>query len=173
MSVTATPSSRFVSGGTVRPGGAGKDGKAAEDAAAAGAEKKSIKTLLKSKKFVMILVAVLVVGGVGYKMFAPKHVGPPTGGDVVAMDPTTLNLQGGHYLKVAIAIQLVQGKASVTGFKTSHAAELTIDEFSDRTVESLSTYAARKRLVTDLTDKIKAAYPGEVFEVFLTQFVTQ
>jgi flagellar FliL protein len=116
---------------------------------------------------------VLAVGGIGYKMFAPKKVGLPTGGDVVTMDPTTLNLQGGHYLKVAIAIQLVAGKASATDFMTSKAAELTIDEFSDRPVESLSTNAARKKLVTDLRAKIKSAYEGEVFDVFLTQFVTQ
>ena len=33
-----------------------------------------------------------------YKFLAPHPVGPPTGGDVVALDATTLNLAGGHYL---------------------------------------------------------------------------
>ena len=111
--------------------------------------------------------------GGAYNFLAPHPVGPPAGGDVVALDATTLNLAGGHYLKIAISVQLVQGKASATDFTTSKAAEATIDEFSDRTVASLSSNPARKRLTADLLTKLKAAYPGEVFDVFLTQFVTQ
>lgn len=172
MSTPTATQNRFATGGAERPGVTGPKGSAAAEAEAADGGKGK-KSLLKSKKFVMAVVAVLAVGGIGYKMFAPKHVGPPTGGDVVALDATTLNLQGGHYLKVAIAVQLVAGKASTTDFMTSKAAELTIDEFSDRSVDSLSTNAARKKLVAELRNKIKDAYEGEVFDVFLTQFVTQ
>lgn len=171
MTVTATPSARFASG-SGKQAGRSPSGSAGETDGAP-AVKKSRGALLKSKKFRMVLVALLVVGGVGYKMFAPKHVGPAVGGDVVAMDATTLNLAGGHYLKVAVAIQLVKGKATATGFASSRAAELTIDEFSDRTVQALSSNAARKKLVAELSTKIKAAYEGEVYAVFLTQFVTQ
>ena len=113
------------------------------------------------------------MGGGAYKFLAPHPVGPPTGGDVVALDATTLNLAGGHYLKIAISVQLVKGKASTASFATSKAAEATIDEFSDRTVASLSSNPARKKLTADLLAKLKVAYPGEVFDVFLTQFVTQ
>jgi flagellar FliL protein len=91
----------------------------------------------------------------------------------VSMDPTTLNLADGHYLKIAISVQLVKGKATTTSFFTSHAAELVIDEFSDRTVDSLASNAARKKLSDDLLAKVKQAYPGEVYDVFMTQFVTQ
>jgi flagellar FliL protein len=171
MTTTAPTAHRFATEGSGRTGTSGPGGTATDGDKPAAAKPK--KGLLKNKKFLIALVAVLVVGGVGYKMFAPKHAAPPTGGDVVAMDPTTLNLQDGHYLKLAIAVQLVKGKASATDFMSSKAAELTIDEFSDRTVESLSSNPARKRLVADLRDKIKAAYPGEVYDIFLTQFVTQ
>ena len=92
---------------------------------------------------------------------------------VVAMEPATLNLAGGHYLKVAVAIQLIKGKAAATEFQSSHAAELVIDEFSNRTVTSLATNQQRKKLTNDLEKKIKAAYPDEVFHIYLTQFVTQ
>jgi len=68
---------------------------------------------------------------------------------------------------------LVKGKATSDAFSTSHAAELVIDEFSNRTVASLSTNNARKALTQDLLNKIKDAYPEEVFDVFVTQFVTQ
>lgn len=132
-----------------------------------------LKARLTSKKFLVVVALVLAVAGGAYKFLAPHPVGPPTGGDVVALDATTLNLAGGHYLKIAISVQLVKGKASATDFTTSKAAEATIDEFSDRTVSSLSSNRARQKLTADLLTKLKAAYPGEVFDVFLTQFVTQ
>jgi flagellar FliL protein len=85
----------------------------------------------------------------------------------------TLNLTGGHYLKIAIAVQLVKGKAPAADFPTSHAAELVIDQFSNRPAESLSTNKARKKLTAELLTNLQKAYPEEVFDVFLTQFVTQ
>jgi flagellar FliL protein len=85
----------------------------------------------------------------------------------------TLNLTGGHYLKIAIAVQLVKGKATAADFPTSHAAELVIDQFSNRPVDSLSTNKARKKLTAELLENLQKAYPGEVYDVFLTQFVTQ
>jgi flagellar FliL protein len=163
---------RFATGGK---GGSGKGGggeppsRDAADGAAGGAKKSK----LKSKKTVLAVVGVLVLGYGGYTFLAPKKVGPPVGGDVVALDANTLNLQDGHYLKIAISVQLVKGKATTTSFYTSKAAELVIDEFSDRTVDSLSTNGARQHLTTELTGKVKAAYPGEVYDVYLTQFVTQ
>jgi flagellar FliL protein len=127
-----------------------------------------------SKKIVIILVLVLAVGGfIGSKKLMPAKAEAPKPGDVVAVDPTTLNLAGGHYLKIAISLELVAGKASATDFSTSHAAQLVIEEFSDRTVGSLSTNAARNKLTKELTGRIKKAYPGEVYDVYLTQFVTQ
>jgi flagellar protein FliL len=139
----------------------------------AGRKRKVRKFKLKSKKGIILLVALLAVGGGAYKFLVPSKPAPVTGGEVVAMDATTLNLAGGHYLKIAVAIQLVKGKATATDFPTSHAAELTIDEFSNRTITSLSTNATRKALTEDLLKKVQLAYPGEVYEVFLTQFVTQ
>jgi flagellar FliL protein len=128
---------------------------------------------LSAKKLVILAVAVLALGGGGYMFLAPAKAGPVTGGEVVTLEATTLNLSGGHYLKIAVAIQLVKGKASAADFASSHAAELTIDEFSNRTVASLASNTARKRLSADLLTKIKTAYPKEVYDVFLTQFVTQ
>lgn len=151
-------------------GGAGsKKGASAEDGA-----KGKKKSLFKSKKFVIVLALVLALGGGAYMFLKPAgKPAPPTGGDVVAMDATTLNLAGGHYLKIAVAIQLVKGKATGDSFNTSHAAELVIDEFSNRTVTALGSNAARKKLTGELLTAIQKAYPGEVFQVFLTQFVTQ
>jgi flagellar protein FliL len=173
MTATANRENRTL--GSQRPGGAGRG--AAGTGSKAGAEpaeaKKPKKSLFKSKKFLIAVAAVLAIGGGAYTFLKPTPVVPPSGGEVVAMDATTLNLSGGHYLKIAVAIQLVKGKATSDAFSTSHAAELVIDEFSNRTVASLSTNKARKALTQDLLNKIKDAYPEEVFDVFVTQFVTQ
>jgi flagellar protein FliL len=148
-----------------------KGGKPGGDDPAAAPGRK--RPFFKSKKFLIALIVVAAGGGVGYKTFMPSKPGPPQGGDVVALEPTTLNLADGHYLKIAIAIQLVKGNASATSFFTSQAAELTIDEFSDRTVTSLASNTARRKLTDELTKRIQAAYPGEVYDVFVTQYVTE
>jgi len=127
------------------------------------------------KKLIIIVVLLLAVAGAGYKFFLAKPTppGPPVGGDIVQLDPETVNLEGGHYLKVAVAVQVVQGKSTATDFQGSKAEQLIIDEFSNRTVPSLSSNGMRKQLADELEKQIKSAYDGEVFTIFLTQFVMQ
>jgi flagellar protein FliL len=127
------------------------------------------------KKMIIIVVLLLVVAGVGYKMFlAPKpKPGPPVGGDIIQLDPETVNLSDGHYLQVAVAVQVIQGKSSTTDFQGSQAEQLVIDEFSNRSVPSLSSNGARKRLTKELEKNIKSAYKDEIFTIFLTKFVMQ
>jgi flagellar FliL protein len=135
------------------------------------AEKKS---LLKNKKVLILLVCVLAVAGAAYKMLMPSAPpGPPKPGDTVALDATTLNLADGHYLQIAVALQLVEGKATKDNFDTAQAADLLIDEFSNRSVVYLSTNANRDKLMGELQTKLKKAYPGEIYKVFKTKFVTQ
>jgi flagellar protein FliL len=147
-----------------RPAGKGKAGKTAK-----GGKGKS------KKKLIIIVVLLLAVAGAGYKFFLAKPTppGPPAGGEIVQLDPETVNLNGGHYLKVAVAVQVVQGKSTAADFQGSKAEQLIIDEFSNRTVPSLSINTARKKLAAELEKKIKSAYDGEVFTIFLTQFVMQ
>jgi flagellar FliL protein len=150
----------------------GKEGGSAKGEAGDKADKKKGKKG-KKKKLMIGVVGLLVVAGAGYQFMAPKKTPPPAPGEVVAMDATTLNLADGHYLKLAVAIELVKGKAGAADFNTSHAAELVIDEFSNRGVVSLSSNTARGAAAADLEKKIKKAYPGKVFDIFITQFVTQ
>jgi flagellar FliL protein len=155
----------------------GPGGKPTKDGDGGGAATAKPK-IYKSKKFILALVGLLVVGYGAYTFLAPTpKPGAPAGGEYVPVstDPLTLNLAGGHYLKVAISLQLVAGKAKAADFAltTAKAASLAITEFSDRTVESLSSDTARKKLTDDLLKQLQKAYPDEVFAVFLTQFVTQ
>ncbi len=174
MSTTTAPQSRTTGS---KPSANGKAGEGAPDGDENGAKKKGKRVgkggLFKSKKFILAVVGVLVVGGGAYKFLMPHKAAPPTGGDVVPIDAMTVNLAAGHYLKVAVAVQLVKGKASATSFDTSHAAELVIDEFSNRQITLIDTNAERKKLTADLLTQLKKAYPGEVYAAFLTQFVAQ
>lgn len=127
----------------------------------------------KKKKIIIAVVVVLVVGLAAYKFLKPKPPYKPSGGDVVALDSQTLNLSDGHYLKVSISVQLLKGKAKAASFDISQADQLTINEFSDRTVDSLASLTLRKAAEADLLTQLKKAYPNEIYNIFITQFVTQ
>ncbi len=129
----------------------------------------------KKKKLIIAVVLLLVIAGVGYKMFLakPAKPGPPVGGDIVQLDPETVNLTDGHYLQVAVAVQVIQGKATATDFQGSQAEQLVINEFSNRSVASLSSNTMRKKLSKELETKIKGAYKDEIFTIYLTKFVMQ
>jgi flagellar protein FliL len=133
------------------------------------------KGLSKLVLIAIIVVALLAVGGAGYFLFLkkPGTPPPPVPGAMVQMDAQTLTLTEGHFLKVQIAIQLVEGKATPETFVTVQAAQLLIDTFSNLSVDELTTNAARKDLTAQLLIGLKKAYPGEVYDVFLTQFVIQ
>jgi flagellar protein FliL len=141
-----------------------------------GANAKGKKGKGKSKKkLIIVVVLVLALAGAAYQFLLakPAKAGPPVGGEIVQLDPETVNLTDSHYLKVAVAIQVVAGKSTAATFQGSQAEQLIIDEFSNRSVASLASNAARKKLMAQLEHKIKVAYKDEVFTTFLTQFVMQ
>ena len=133
-------------------------------------------SFLKSKKGIVVLLVLLVAAGGAYKfLLAPAPAtkpAKPTGGVFVALTPTTLNLQADHYLKVGVAVQLVAGAIAPTDFK-NHANQILISDFSNRTVASLSSNAGRATVMAQMEKDLKAAYAGDIYALFLTQFVTQ
>ena len=73
-------------------------------------------------------MALLAVGGGAYWfVLKPKPVQAPKPGDVVALDPIQINLEGEHYLRIGIALQLTAATKEADGSK---ALDATIDEFS-------------------------------------------
>jgi flagellar FliL protein len=123
------------------------------------------------KKLIMILVAVLALGGGGYWfVLKPKPTGPPKPGDVVKLDPIQINLAGTHYLRVGIALQLVAGAKESDGSKALDAA---IDEFSGKDMASVNDPAQRATLKEELVKTLHDRYEGRVLGVYFTEFVTQ
>src|SRR3954452_8938098 len=147
------------------------------------AEESDEKPKKGKKKLILILLPVLLIafGGGGYVMFfgKKKDTAPPkpVPGAVVAMDPITINLASGHYLKLGLALQATAGaKEELDG---SHALDLAITMFSNRTVAELSSPKAVAHLKAELTEQVEEAYTeegekeGPVMGIYFTQFVMQ
>ncbi len=153
---------------------AAKAAKAAKDTEAAegGAEKKPKGG--RKKKLVIVVAALLLVAGGAY-WFVLKPSGSPEAGPkpglIVPLESTQINLASGHYLKVGIALQLVEGAPEeIDGSK---ALDATIELFSGRTVEEVADSKERKKLKEELEATLEKSYEEEVMGVYFTEFVTQ
>ena len=125
------------------------------------------------KKLVMIVVLLLVVGGAGYWFFLkPKPAGAdePKPGEVVRLDPIQVNLSGGHYLKIGIALQLTADAHEADGAKALDAA---IETFSGKSMDTLTHPEKREKLKHHLEQELEHLYHGDVMGVYFTDFVTQ
>lgn len=159
MSVTTLPP---TTAGAEAPA----DGKKAKKA------KKEKKAGGKKKK-ILILLVLLVVGGAGYFFFL-KPSGPPpepVPGETVALESIQLNLEGGHYLRLGMALQLsADVHEEIDGSKALDAA---IDLFSGLEMSEVNTAKQRQELKAELLERLEKAYEHSVLDVYLTEFVTQ
>jgi flagellar FliL protein len=139
-----------------------------KDAPVEGAEPKS-----KKKLVVIIALVVALLGGGGgyYFFFMGGEDPPPTPGAVVRLDPVNINLAGGHYLKVGLALQAIEGPAHEPD--GAHALDIMIAKLSHRTVAELSSNPAREKVKKELLHDIEEAYHGDVMDIYFTEFVMQ
>ena len=122
------------------------------------------------KKLIMILVAVLALGGGGYWFMRPKPATAPKPGEVVKLEPIQVNLAATHYLRLGLALQLVEGAEKVDGSKALDAA---IDEFSGLAMTDVNDPAKRATYKKELEKHLHERYEGDVMGVYFTEFVTQ
>ena len=146
----------------------GKAGAAAgtPDAAATGGK----------KKIVIIAVPVLLLLLVAVWSFFLRGGGEeadpaPLPGEVVRMDPISINLAAGHYLKIGITLQATLDAHDAPD--GSHAQDLAVTMLSGRTVEELADGAAREAIKAELVTKVSESYHDEVIDVWFYEFVTQ
>jgi len=135
------------------------------------------KRKLKIRRPVAIAVlAVLLLGGGAAYWFLFRSTGPevpkaPEAGAVVTVDPVSLNLADGHYLRIGFGLQLT--KETVEAPDTARALDIAISLYSGRTVAEISDPATRAALKAEFVKQLGAQYEGEVMDVYLTNFVTQ
>jgi flagellar protein FliL len=161
----------------------------------------------RSKKMLIpIVVLALGLGGGGYFFMAGSsaQAAPKTGasttstttalGPIVRLEPTTLNLSDGHYLRVGIALQLVKkpkdkdlataaagggggegakkvDPASPLSGEEAKALDIAIAELGDMTADQLEAPNARLVARDALTKKLNEVYGGDIVQVYFTDFV--
>lgn len=164
------------------------DGKKAPKGKSGSKSRKKADKKPRSKKRLLLLIALLVLvggGAGGYVMFqgksapatdgAPKPKPTPVPGITLALDPITVNLAGGRYLRIGIAIQFSTKATAKDGTQPDGARALdqAILYLSDKQAEDLQTPEQIDAAKQELTSRLSAAYDDNVMEVLLTQFVIQ
>jgi flagellar FliL protein len=125
----------------------------------------------KLKKILILVVLLAVVGGAVWFFFLkPKPVEAPVAGEVVALEPIQINLAGGHYLRIGVALQLTDKAHEADGSK---ALDATIAIFSGRELEEILASKERTHLKKELLEDLEHLYHGDVMAVYFTEFVTQ
>jgi flagellar FliL protein len=90
-------------------------------------------------------------------------------GKIIPLDPVTINLASGHYLKVAVALQATADAGEeVSGSK---AMDALIAEFSGKTIDEIATQAGRATAKKALVKMIRKAYEKKVYDLYWTTFV--
>jgi flagellar FliL protein len=130
------------------------------------------------KRLLVILGAVLVLalaGGVAYWLLVAQGADAaepePEPGAVLQVEPISINLAGGHYLRLGMGLQLTADVADEPD--PARALDLAIEQYSGRTVAEVSDRDARAKLKKSLVERLEETYDGEVMDVYLTDYVTQ
>ena len=95
-------------------------------------------------KVVVFGVAILLLlagAGGGWYLVSSGEDAPPEPGAVVVVDPITLNLADGHYLKIGVALQATVDAAEEP--EPSRALDIIIATLSNRAVEELKSAEGR------------------------------
>ena len=139
---------------------------------------------------VSVAVATLLFQGAGTTQARPvpaEDASPdadamPAEGPVVDLDPTTLSLRDGAYLKIGVSLQLralepaeaeAAEETAVEDFPTARAMDLVVSTYNEFTKDDLIPARGRAEAKKTLFRRIAAAYNGEVTAVYLTTFVVQ
>lgn len=119
---------------------------------------------------VVLLVVALGAAAAWWFLLRPSGDAEPTPGEVVKLEPLQVNLAGGHYLRLGIALQLTEGAHEAEGSKALDAA---IDVFSGLPVGEVNRPEGREELRHELDEELHERYHGEVMGVYFTEYVTQ
>jgi flagellar FliL protein len=129
------------------------------------------------KKLIIIMVAVVLILAAAYVfVLKPKGEKPgpapkPVPGAVVKLDPITVNLSGGHFLKLGLSLQATADAGEdVSGAKALDAA---IDLFSNRTIKDLASREGREGAKAALVKRVSDLYEGKVYDIYFTDYVMQ
>ena len=95
----------------------------------------------------------------------------PKPGEVLELQPITMNLADGRLLKVGIALEpTYDGAYGLSGAK---ALDETIAFLGEHSYEQLAAPGARQVAKEELSKRISKRYDKKILEVYFTEFVMQ
>lgn len=123
-------------------------------------------------------------GGAADAAAGPTTTAPPEPGVMVTIAPLSLNLADNHYLKIGVAVQLVDGaleadgdaEAAVDAWIAEHGPvirDLLISELGGSHVAEFANAAGRETLRQHLLEKANEHLEGSVYALYFTEFVMQ
>lgn len=134
----------------------------------------------KKKMLIVLLVLALAGGGAYWFLLRPAEGGDaaavehaPEPGKVVVVDPISLNLANGHYLRIGLGLQMTAEAGGHGDPDTAPALDIAISLFSGRSVEEVSSSEGREALRAEMLELLEEAYHGEVMDLYFTDYVTQ
>ena len=136
----------------------------------------------KKKLVLVLLVVLLAAAGAAYFFLfsgGSAEAEEPVPGEVLTLEPVAVNLAGGGYLKIGVALQLTEGAGGGGhgggGLDGAKAADLIISTFSQ--AKPADVIGARDALKEALEKKIIEAYTEDgvpmVMGIYYTEYVTQ
>lgn len=104
-------------------------------------------------------------------------------GTLVALDAVNVNLADGHFLRVAVSLELSEEKSEYVAakvkkdktykFPSAPASDLVLTTYSGRSMEELKSPEGREAARLALVEAIDGVYHGDVIALYLTEFVMQ
>jgi flagellar FliL protein len=97
-------------------------------------------------------------------------------GEMATIEPITLNLSDGHYLRLGVGVELVEGVPAGEFLEGGHAAkfkDLMIAEVGDLTVDQVTTSEGREALKETLRGGAHHLFEEEFSELYFTEAVVQ
>jgi flagellar FliL protein len=133
----------------------------------------------KKKLLIIGLVAVLALGAGAYFFLfsgggASAEPAPVAGSVVLPIDAVAINLAGGSYLKLGVALQFSEEYDATKHEGTpdgSKALDIAIAQFSGASLTDVQTN--REAMKAALQQAIVKAYDGDVYSIYYTEYVTQ
>ena len=130
------------------------------------------------KKLVLVVAPVLALAVGWYLLMGPGKgeadaTKEPVAGEVVQLEPITMNLVDGRLLKVGLALQLVEGAGGHGPISGSVALDEAIAFLGEHSYEQLAAPQARQKAKAALSERVAERYHHEVLEVYFTEFVMQ
>lgn len=149
------------------------------EAAPKGGKKKKLIMIGAGVGVVVLVAAYWFLAGPGKAAAAPTDPASATAsaapvydlGEVLAIDSISINLQGGHYLRLGMGLQLI--KSVHTPPDKAKALDAAIALYSGHTTEELADPTIREDLKKQLGETLFKLYDGDVVSVYYTDFVTQ